>query len=471
MKQKIFLLFVLSTIFILSSTVSAADNTNITASAVSDNSISTNDNTNVENLQYETQNLETKKKQNSQYQDNIITQTNSNSQNTTTQNTQDPTILGHLEDDEETNRTIKWSENGNNSFTIDHLEDDEETNRTIKWGKETQITVIIPSETFINSTVPISGVLKDIEDKAIAYKTVKITISGEEFKAITNENGIYNIMYTTTMAGELPVHVEFEGDEVYNLSETESKLNVIRKISNNEKQDVIIIIKPVNIVGEKVTLQAIVKNEEGNLVTGGNLVFKLNGVTMKDNFGFTGNGAAYKINVVNGIAQVTFIPTSDIRGAKTIEVTYSGNKLYNKLKSEKQNVTVAKRNATLTLSSEDIVNNHEIITFTVKVNDKTLQSQNTTAINDGYVLFFVNGRTLKDADQKPIKVAVEDNKASYSYHVDIKDATNTLQTYTVTARYYNQNYNAYALENSNYSGSGIECKPNQFIVLIGNDEF
>ena len=64
MKQKIFLLFVLSTIFILSSTVSAADNTNITASAVSDNSISTNDNTNVENLQYETQNLETKKKQN-----------------------------------------------------------------------------------------------------------------------------------------------------------------------------------------------------------------------------------------------------------------------------------------------------------------------------------------------------------------------------------------------------------------------
>ena len=191
MKQKIFLLFVLSTIFILSSTVSAADNTNITASAVSDNSISTNDNTNVENLQYETQNLETKKKQNSQYQDNIITQTNSNSQNTT-QNTQDPTILGHLEDDEETNRTIKWSENGNNSFTIDHLEDDEETNRTIKWGKETQITVIIPNETFINSTVPISGVLKDIEDKAIAYKTVKITISGEEFKAITNENGIYN---------------------------------------------------------------------------------------------------------------------------------------------------------------------------------------------------------------------------------------------------------------------------------------
>lgn len=120
MKQKIFLLFVLSTIFILSSTVSAADNTNITASAVSDNSISTNDNTNVENLQYETQNLETKKKQNSQYQDNIITQTNSNSQNTT-QNTQDPTILGHLEDDEETNRTIKW-------------------------GKETQITVIIPNK-------------------------------------------------------------------------------------------------------------------------------------------------------------------------------------------------------------------------------------------------------------------------------------------------------------------------------------
>lgn len=145
MKQKIFLLFVLSTIFILSSTVSAADNTNITASAVSDNSISTNDNTNVENLQYETQNLETKKKQNSQYQDNIITQTNSNSQNTT-QNTQDPTILGHIEDDEETNRTIKWSENGNNSFTIDHLEDDEETNRTIKWGKETQITVIIPNK-------------------------------------------------------------------------------------------------------------------------------------------------------------------------------------------------------------------------------------------------------------------------------------------------------------------------------------
>ena len=118
MKQKIFLLFVLSTIFILSSTVSAADNTNITASAVSDNSISTNDNTNVENLQYETQNLETKKKQNSQYQDNIITQTNSNSQNTT-QNTQDPTILGHLEDDEENGANLhKFQKNGVKMETI-----------------------------------------------------------------------------------------------------------------------------------------------------------------------------------------------------------------------------------------------------------------------------------------------------------------------------------------------------------------
>lgn len=153
-------------------------------------------------------------------------------------------------------------------------------------------------------------------------------------------------MYTTSMAGELPVHVVFEGDALYNLSEAESKLNVMRKISSNEKQDVIINIKPVNIVvGEKVTLQAIIRNKEGNLVTGGNLVFKINGVTMKDNFGFTHNGAAYKINVVNGIAQVTFIPTSDIRGAKTIEVTYSGNNYYNKLRSEKQNVTVSKRNA------------------------------------------------------------------------------------------------------------------------------
>nr|WP_304125882.1 hypothetical protein [Methanosphaera cuniculi] len=213
------------------------------------------------------------------------------------------------------------------------------------------------------------------------------------------------------------------------------------------------------------------RNKEGNLVTGGNLVFKINGVTMKDNFGFTHNGAAYKINVVNGIAQVTFIPTSDIRGAKTIKVTYSGNNYYNKLRSEKQNVTVSKRNASLTLSSEDIVKNHETITFTVKVNDITLESQNTTAIDDGYVLFLVNGRTLKDADQKPIKVAVKDNKASFSYHVDIKGATNSLQNYMVTARYYNKNYNAYALENSNYLGSGVECKPNQFIVLIGNDEF
>lgn len=105
MKQKIFLLFVLSTIFILSSAVSAADNTNTTASAVTDNIISTNDNTNVENLQYETWNLETQKKQNSQNQDNIIVQTNSNSQNTKTQKTQD-SYVSHLED-EETNRTIK----------------------------------------------------------------------------------------------------------------------------------------------------------------------------------------------------------------------------------------------------------------------------------------------------------------------------------------------------------------------------
>ena len=120
--------------------------------------------------------------------------------------------------------------------------------------------------------------------------------------------------------------------------ENNKLINTAKKTVKLEKMNPKITINPViSKVGKKIILQATLKDENNNLITGGNLVFKINGKTLRADKKLS-NQPALLINVVNGIAKVEMIAENYLNNAK-ITVTYSGNYRYN---SQNSNYITAK---------------------------------------------------------------------------------------------------------------------------------
>lgn len=170
--------------------------------------------------------------------------------------------------------------------------------------------------------------------------------------------------------------------------------------------------------GETLTLNATFQDVYGNNITGGKAVFKINGVTVKD-----ANGKVIYVKVVDGIAQIENITIPESWAGRTlnISVVYSG---CSKADSVRYNttLTVEEQQPEVEFTTTDITAaKADTITLAVKTN-----------INDGKVVFKINGKTVKDANGKVIYAKITDNAASVTY--TIPDSYK-YKTYTVTAVY------------------------------------
>ena len=173
-----------------------------------------------------------------------------------------------------------------------------------------------------------------------------------------------------------------------------------------------------------------VKDQNNNTVNSGKVIIKINGKTLKDN-----EGKTVYIKVKNGTAIFNYkIPTSNINS--NISAVYSGNDKY--LSSRTDNISM-----NLTLPADEIK-------ITVEKTPKkgqntiltaTLVSNNNNKLDEGYVLFKINGITLKDTHNKTLLVNVYNNTAVLNCTLPILNTNN----YNITAVYVNQNYR---LENS-----------------------
>ncbi|MBE6486486.1 MAG: hypothetical protein E7Z85_06575 [Methanosphaera stadtmanae] len=115
-------------------------------------------------------------------------------------------------------------------------------------------------------------------------------------------------------------------------------LNTIKKTVTLKKSTPIITISPiVSQVGKKIILQATLKDENNRLISRGNLVFKINGKTIRIDKKLS-NKDPLKISVVNGIAKIELLAESYMKNTK-ITATYSGNYRYN---SQNSNAVIAK---------------------------------------------------------------------------------------------------------------------------------
>ena len=191
------------------------------------------------------------------------------------------------------------------------------------------------------------------------------------------------------------------------------------------------------LVGENITLRAYITDEYGQKVNGGNLVFKLNGRTLRMDDRFdTDIPEVHKFSVENGIVEYTISADLYLRHGKNISASYSGSSLYESAKSNVAIASIQLRNATINVTTITVAKQHENITFTAKISD--LNNNSSLLDENAFVIFKVNDVTLKDENGNVIRIPVVNGTAQYTYNVGVKSATdkdlNNIN-YSVTAIY------------------------------------
>ena len=93
------------------------------------------------------------------------------------------------------------------------------------------------------------------------------------------------------------------------------------------------------------------------------MVFKLNGITLKDDDSFNQSRSPMKFNVEGCEISKTIVATIYIRDAKNLTASYSGSSIYNGCTSDVSVVDIAKRYANITATTD--VENISNITKTI----------------------------------------------------------------------------------------------------------
>nr|WP_257791426.1 right-handed parallel beta-helix repeat-containing protein [Methanosphaera sp. BMS] len=162
-------------------------------------------------------------------------------------------------------------------------------------------------------------------------------------------------------------------------------------------------------------------------ITKGKITFKVNGKTLKNT-----NGKVIYAKIVNGTATIEDfeVPESWAKEGTTIQAVYSGSSDLEKMTSEKTEITITTTEPTIT--TEDITTSAgETITLTATLTD------GNNVINNGKVVFKINGKTVKDSNGKVIYAKVSNNQVNFTYTLpsDMK-----AKQYNLTATFISSDY-------------------------------
>ena len=279
---------------------------------------------------------------------------------------------------------------------------------------ESMITYITveANDSQINNPTNITGLVSTSNKNPLAGVNVKVTVNNEVINTTTDSQGVYAVEYTPTKVGQFNV-IATVNDDSYLSQFATTTFNV-------EKASTIIAIEPVMITTNyNINLTATVTDSNNNPVTGGKVVFKINGKTVKDN-----NGKVVYIKVNDGTAVLAYTFTKDdIAQNVSITASFSGTTSYNSSSSAKTYITKAENGLVMTL--DDITATAgEVVTPTVHI------KYNDENVNDGKVVFKINGKTIKDENGKVIYAYMDDGMAKCDYTIP---RTMKSKSYTISA--------------------------------------
>ncbi|AWX32903.1 hypothetical protein [Methanosphaera sp. BMS] len=305
----------------------------------------------------------------------------------------------------------------NNAFSIDSMEKDSSMSSyqysPIFAGNITELN-------FINNEVNVRyvpGMNLTTNDTIIENNTINI-MNGDYTINLIGDN---NIVHYNTLTTELA-----EGDAT-----------VITTGNNNvvEQNPYVEVVEPVLkvdttefTVGSTTTISASIYygDEVANDINKGKVSFKVNGKTLKD-----ASGKVIYAKVTGGVATIDGyeVPQDWAKEGTTIQAVYSGSGDIGKLNSDKETITVTSQEPTIT--TEDVqatVGSTVTLTATVTA---------ATPVNNGKVVFKINGKTVKDANGKVIYTKVTDGTVNVEYTLpsDMKALEYTLTAVLISSDY------------------------------------
>ncbi|MBE6494079.1 MAG: hypothetical protein E7Z84_05685 [Methanosphaera stadtmanae] len=273
--------------------------------------------------------------------------------------------------------------------------------------------------------ITISGSLVDEEGKLVQNADIKISINSvSNITTKTDSNGLFNASTNKVDPDNNDISVIYSGDQLYNSSEANA--SVIVKMYSIVTVDAV-----EGVALDNVTITAHVTDSKGNAVTGGNIAFKINNQILKDSA-----DKQIRVPVVNGIATLSYQANAgwlyDNHPDITVQAIFTGTSRVQANRSEDNSVKIYKRNATVELNvNTTYVNSYLHLVATIK-------DHNGSNVDDGFLIFKLNGITLQDEDKHNIIGNVSDGVVELNCKLPFKF---TAKVYTVDAIYSNKIYN------------------------------
>lgn len=295
---------------------------------------------------------------------------------------------------------------GNNTYT------DTINYTQITVSKDYSILTIKTNNATIDTPTTITGSLTDSQKKPIKKAKISITQDNITKTVYTDNKGHFKTKFTPTKLGKNTIQVYFEGNNKQNKTSKNLTITVKKQKTRIKLSDV------KAYIGESAKIKVEIRNQKGQKVTGGNIVIKVNDKTLRNDYKSDTNKSILKIKNNNNLNLNIPIDTSFINSNK-ISASYSGTNKYKESKSEYSKLKILKKiaQANITVKPKQ-VKQHKYITFNVTLMDVTRNAKNKQLINvNSYVIFKINGITLKNSKNKTIKVKVKNNTATYKYKI------------------------------------------------------
>ena len=260
---------------------------------------------------------------------------------------------------------------------------------------------------------PINGTVTVIDQYNNTFAIINVIDGKGTFTKIFRGNFNQNLTFI------------YEETETYNAINTTINVD-IHKFSTT------VTIDPINAqIGDKINLKATVTDEDGNPVTEGRLVFKVNGKTIKD-----ANGNIIYATITNGVAMIEnyTVPANWFKIESVLSAVYGGTSTYEQTRTNNTiPMNITKKTATMTMTTNTTTAKPgQTIKITVKITEKD------NNVNEGRVIFKVNGKTMRDNDGYIIYHEVKDGLVTIDYTIPENARA---QDYTFTCVYGNKLYN------------------------------
>ncbi|RAP50150.1 MAG: hypothetical protein BZ136_02005, partial [Methanosphaera sp. rholeuAM74] len=317
---------------------------------------------------------------------NITTKTNSNGKATIPLNTT------------EGKQNIKVTYPGDNTYKA--------ANKTVPINvQKVNVTITIQpiNPVKINKTYLINATVVDSYGKPVKEGQVQLTVNGTDIGKVTLTNGTVYAKYSNPLKGTYPVVAKYLGTTKYNTDTDNTTVDILKLNTTITLTDMSAVI------GDKIEIAANVTDENNNPVTDGNVIIKLNGLTIKDS-----NDQVIYADVVNGIAKIKFTVPLDWRGSSyNMTAVYGGtSRVYESSRGGPNKLIINYRTADIKLTLNPTTS---CMDKTVKFIATVFDKDTKVKIKNGNVIFKINGQTLKDANGTAIQAKVENGLATYNY--------------------------------------------------------